>query len=154
MKRKGKFTYSKVKSTKWVFCDKNCGEEVEIDSEMESGICWRCTQKMSPPEKRLIKKDKTNGDENKIRRPRGWKLYKEFVDSEGNVFHKGIEQPKLKGTKKPTEIKPTKKKSAFQRERDRIEKQKRLAEKHKKKQEKISGKSKKRGRPKGSKNKR
>ena len=35
---------------------------------------------------------------------------KEFVDVQGNVFHKGKEQPKLKGTLKPTEPKPTKKK--------------------------------------------
>ena len=34
----------------------------------------------------------------------------EFVDKDGNVFHKGKEQPKLKGTLKPTKVKPKKKK--------------------------------------------
>ena len=34
----------------------------------------------------------------------------EFVDKDGNVFHKGVEQPKLKGTLKPTKVKPPKKK--------------------------------------------
>jgi hypothetical protein len=34
----------------------------------------------------------------------------EFVDKDGNVFHKGKEQPKLKGTLKPTKVKPVKKK--------------------------------------------
>ena len=43
-------------------------------------------------------------------RMRGWQFMKEFVDVQGNVFHKGKEQPKLKGTLKPTEPKPTKKK--------------------------------------------
>ena len=33
----------------------------------------------------------------------------EFVDADGNVFHKGKEQPKLKGTLPPTKIKPKKK---------------------------------------------
>jgi len=28
----------------------------------------------------------------------------EFVDKDGNVFHKGKEQPKLKGTLKPTKV--------------------------------------------------
>ena len=31
---------------------------------------------------------------------------KEFVDKDGNVFHKGKEQVKLKGTLKPTKIEP------------------------------------------------
>ena len=34
---------------------------------------------------------------------------KEFVDKDGNVFHKGKEQPKLKGTLKPTKLNPPKK---------------------------------------------
>jgi hypothetical protein len=35
----------------------------------------------------------------------------EFVDADGNVFHKGKEQPKLKGTLPPTKVKPPKKKT-------------------------------------------
>jgi hypothetical protein len=38
-------------------------------------------------------------------RPAGWHFMNEFVDKDGNVFHKGVEQPKLKGTLKPTEVK-------------------------------------------------
>jgi len=34
----------------------------------------------------------------------------EFVDKDGKVFHKGKEMPKLKGTLKPTKVKPPKKK--------------------------------------------
>ena len=33
----------------------------------------------------------------------------EFVDKDGNVFHKGVEQPKLKGTLPPTKVEPKKK---------------------------------------------
>ena len=43
-------------------------------------------------------------------RPPGWHFMSEFVDVDGNVFHKGKEQPKLKGTLKPTKVKPIKRK--------------------------------------------
>ena len=42
-------------------------------------------------------------------RPAGWHFMNEFVDKDGTVFHKGVEQPKLKGTLKPTEVVPKKK---------------------------------------------
>ena len=42
-------------------------------------------------------------------RPSGWHFMNEFVDADGNVFHKGKEQPKLKGTLPPTKIEPKKK---------------------------------------------
>ena len=42
-------------------------------------------------------------------RPAGWHFMNEFVDKDGNVFHKGKEQPKLKGTLPPTKIKAKKK---------------------------------------------
>ena len=42
-------------------------------------------------------------------RPAGWHFMKEFVDKDGNVFHLGKEQPKLKGTLPPTKVKQKKK---------------------------------------------
>ena len=42
-------------------------------------------------------------------RPAGWHFMNEFVDKDGNVFHKGKEQPDLKGTLPPTKVKPPKK---------------------------------------------
>ena len=42
-------------------------------------------------------------------RPAGWHFMSEYVDKDGNVFHKGKEQPKLKGTLPPTKVKPKKK---------------------------------------------
>ena len=44
-------------------------------------------------------------------RPPGWHFMSEFVDKDGNVFHKGKEQPKLKGTLPPTKVTPPKKKT-------------------------------------------
>jgi hypothetical protein len=37
--------------------------------------------------------------------PRGWKFMSEFVDKEGNVYHKGEIQEHLFGSLPPTEIK-------------------------------------------------
>jgi len=46
----------------------------------------------------------------KTGRPPGWQWMKEFVDQDGNVFHKGKEISKLKGTLSPTKIKKKTKK--------------------------------------------
>ena len=43
-------------------------------------------------------------------RPAGWHWMKEFVDKDGTVYHMGKEQPKLKGTLKPTKVKKPAKK--------------------------------------------
>ena len=40
----------------------------------------------------------------------------EFVDKDGRVFHKGKEQPDLKGTLKPTKVKARKKKKKLTEE--------------------------------------
>ena len=42
-------------------------------------------------------------------RPAGWHFRNEFGDKDGTVFHKGGEQPKLKGTLSPTKVEPKKK---------------------------------------------
>ena len=42
-------------------------------------------------------------------RPAGWHWMAEFVDRDGTVYHKGKEQPKLKGTRPITVVKPKKK---------------------------------------------
>ena len=44
-------------------------------------------------------------------RPAGWHFMNEFVDKDGTVFHKGKEQPDLKGTLPPTKVSVSKKKT-------------------------------------------
>ena len=44
----------------------------------------------------------------------------EYVDVDGNVFHKGKEQPKLKGTLKPTKIKPVTRKKVKRRSKQQM----------------------------------
>ena len=53
-------------------------------------------------------------------RPAGWHWMNEFVDVDGNVFHKGKEQPKLKGTLKPTKVKPLKKRKIKRRTKQQM----------------------------------
>ena len=61
----------------------------------------------------IARMDKMFPEENKsVRvktgRPAGWHWMAEFVDKDGTVYHRGKEQPKLKGTLSPTKVKPKK----------------------------------------------
>ena len=57
-------------------------------------------------------------------RPAGWHFMNEFVDKDGNVFHKGVEQPKLKGTLPPTKVEPVKRKKRRSKEQILLDRQK------------------------------
>jgi hypothetical protein len=77
-----------------------CGEWSEVGIKTTAVLCSFCTSKLAgTPELRSGYVSKG--------RPRGWQFMVEFVDPDGNVFHKGIEQPDLKGTLPPTKIEPT-----------------------------------------------
>ena len=85
-------------------CCTKCGREVRgVGEETTSVICSHCINRMIPLEE--PKGYKPTG------RPAGWHWMKEFVDKDGTVYHQGKEQPKLKGTKKPTKVKLPKKKT-------------------------------------------
>ena len=83
-------------------------EYVQTGEDAVAVTCWKCvsiitTSQMSIEDFYPSWKKKSTG------RPAGWHFMKEFVDKKGNVFHKGKEQPELKGTLKPTKVKPPKK---------------------------------------------
>jgi len=66
-----------------------------------------------PPDRKLMYMNKMFPEKEKPQRvktgrPAGWHWMAEFVDKDGTVYHKGKEQPKLKGTLSPTEVKPKK----------------------------------------------
>ena len=88
---------------------KSCYDYQKVDDVAVSITCGRCTiirtLKHTPLEEMIpsLRKKKSTG------RPAGWHFMSEFVDKKGNVFHKGKEQPELKGTLKPTKVKPPKK---------------------------------------------
>ena len=91
------------------YMDCSCGEQVRnVGENCKSVVCSRClTGQMI--EKFPEMKDFTTKQYKPTGRPAGWHFMNEFVDKDGNVFHKGVEQPKLKGTLKPTKVKPRKK---------------------------------------------
>jgi|APSaa5957512535_1039671.scaffolds.fasta_scaffold181079_1 hypothetical protein len=59
-------------------------------------LCSRCTHALVPYEEKYARKSD---------KPRGWAFMKEYVHKDGTVYHKGKEQPDLKGTLEPTVIK-------------------------------------------------
>jgi hypothetical protein len=98
--RKGsKWNQSPDKLYKYMEC-KICGAFESVSEDTTAVTCNECVNEMcDPPE---IKTKKNSG------RPSGWHFMKEFVDKDGNVYFKGVEQPKLKGTLPPTELKKKK----------------------------------------------
>jgi len=85
-------------------CKDNCGTYEKVDEETIAVRCWKCVTAFVgfPKEKKAY---------TPTGRPAGWHFMNEFVDADGNVFHKGKEQPKLKGTLPPTKVTPPKKKT-------------------------------------------
>ena len=82
-----------------------CGN-YEVVDELATGVkCSRCVNMLMMNNYPL----ETKPSYTPTGRPPGWHWMVEFVDKDGNVFHKGKEQPKLKGTLKPTKVKPPKK---------------------------------------------
>jgi len=93
-----------------------CGRYEAVGDETTAVKCGRCVS--------LIMMNKYPHEEPKsykpTGRPAGWHWMSEFVDKDGNVFHRGKEQPKLKGTLKPTVVKPTKKKRKKRRTKQQM----------------------------------
>ena len=101
MKKKIDNSYM-VGKVRYVTCTR-CGREIKgVGEDTISAICSHCLVRMVPLEENKSAYKPTG-------RPPGWHWMKEFVDKDGNVFHRGKEQPKLKGTLKPTVVKPSKK---------------------------------------------
>ena len=95
----------------------NCGaveHRVSIAKGTTLKYCHQCVVEMWDP-----------ADAPKPKRPsgfhRGWKFMKVFVHENGTVYHKGVEQPNLKGTLPATPKKESKKdkRSKAQKARDR-----------------------------------
>lgn len=113
---------------------KYCGFYVEVDHDVVAVSCSRCTAIKSiqlNPELIPELREKSSG------RPPGWHFMKVFVDKDGTVFHKGKEQPDLKGTLKPTKAKkrkPVKKETLLEKNNKETANILKLAKKYKKKQ--------------------
>ena len=105
MARKKKIEYHSYTegNTRYMSC-KICGNYESVGEEAVAVKCSRCVNMLMMRDFPLEDKSyKSTG------RPVGWHWMKEFVDKDGKVYHKGKEQPKLKGTLKPTVVKARKK---------------------------------------------
>ena len=92
---------------RWMICKHCQSEYVRVDEGTAAITCSSCVIKKTLALKPLDKFFKSIKP--KTGRPAGWHFMNEFVDKDGNVFHKGKEQPDLKGTLPPTKVKPPKK---------------------------------------------
>ena len=81
----------------YMACKNGCGEYEVVGDETVSVTCWSCVM-------RVVGLPEEPKGYVPTGRPMGWHFMKEFVDKDGNVFHKGKEIPKLKGTLPVTKI--------------------------------------------------
>ena len=95
MKKEWYITF-KEKGVTYMQC-KSCHDYVSVSEGTIAVTCGTCNA-------RKIAWPKSAEQKVSSGRPSGWHFMNEFVDKDGNVFHKGVEQPKLKGTLKPTEV--------------------------------------------------
>tara|TARA_Y100001963_G_C6543376_1_gene336601 strand:- start:18 stop:428 length:411 start_codon:yes stop_codon:yes gene_type:complete len=105
-KKKEWMTYKENGKT-FMICKVCQSEYCEVDTGIRAVTCSGCVIKktlaLKPMDEFFAKKHKKTG------RPAGWHWMAEFVDKDGKVYHKGKEQPELKGTLPPTKVKPPKK---------------------------------------------
>ena len=134
-KKKQKYYSFIEEGIRYMECS-TCGSFVDnVGFEATAAICYRCLTIRSLNLWNPFIKKSTN------RKPKGWHWMKEFVDKDGNVFHKGKEMPKLKGTLPSTEIKKTvqkkkkKKKESFEKKINMMAKEYKQKQKLKKEQQ-------------------
>ncbi len=93
-----------------------CDTWTTVGETATAVLCSRCVQKVvEPPE--IKSRYKSKGF------PRGWQFRKEFVHEDGTVYHKGVEQTKLKGTLPATKIDTSDKKKLSKKEKQDLKDQ-------------------------------
>lgn len=109
-----------IEGGKW-WKGKLCGEWVKVTDDTTAVLCYKCVNRVTEPPK-FTPRYKPTG------RPKGWQWMKEYVDKEGNVFHKGVEKPELKGTLPQTIIKSKKRKKRITKREKEVQNRKLMAE--------------------------
>ena len=80
-----------------------CGAEVPNRSNNATAvICWQCVNEAMREFDQPFKPKQAPAQGY----PKGWRFMREFVHTDGTVYHKGVEQPDLKGTLPATQIAP------------------------------------------------
>ena len=87
-----------------------CNSWSVVSNDCISVLCTICIQKIvEPPVIRGTGAPKSD-------KPKGWKFMKVFVTQDGTVYHKGEEQPALKGTLPVTVIEPKEEKKKLSKQ--------------------------------------
>ena len=107
-----------------------CGYGELAESTSQGVICSSCLMKLSMnliSEKEKLKLfGVTNGRNILSGKPRGWRWMNEFVDTKGNVYHKGVEQQELKGSRPLTDIDAIRVKQRVNKEKRMLSEEKKL----------------------------
>ena len=98
-----------------------CGEWSNVTIDTTAVLCPKCVNRVTDPPV-FTPRYKPTG------RPKGWQWMNEFVDKDGVVFHKGKEQPNLKGTLPSTKIAVKKKKKRITKREKEARNRKLMAE--------------------------
>jgi len=86
-----------------------CNTWTAVGNDANAVICWRCVAAVC--EGPVVRASIPKSD-----KPKGWKFMKEFVSTDGTVYHKGEEQPALKGTLPVTVIEPKEEKKKLSKQ--------------------------------------
>ena len=81
---------------KYMSCRK-CGQMSTVGEEASATTCHDCVREMVEPPQFTSRRNSSG-------RPAGWHFMAKYVDQDGNVFHRGIEQTALKGKFKTTVV--------------------------------------------------
>ena len=116
MKNKLQHEYTE-KGVRYMQCQNGCCY-ISVADDTQSVKCYYQVHTT------LIKMFPESVPKKKSGRPAGWHFMAEYVDTNGNVYHKGEEQPELKGTLPPTKVtkKKTKRRSKAELEAAKIAK--------------------------------
>lgn len=87
--------------------------ECKTSDDVEAITCWYCVNE-------IVTESAPRQTKKSVGYPKGWRFMNEFVHADGTVYHKGVEQPELKGKKEPTEIVIKPKLSKKQKEEQRL----------------------------------
>ena len=121
MKAEARFTYNKLPAEARYWDREICTPRIPADAEPTASSA-KPTPSTAKPTPTSASKSSGDVSGNSSAPKTAFQIQSEkgleFVDPQGNVFHKGKEQPKLKGTLKPTEPKPPKKKLSKQEKED------------------------------------
>ena len=109
VKKKQEYSSFHENGKRYMQCKHCQSEYVSVGENIVAVTCSSCVTRITTSQMTLEDFYPSWKKQKKTGRPPGWHFMKEFVDKKGNVFHKGKEQSELKGTLKPTKVKPPKK---------------------------------------------